>query len=543
MRLSPEAARALSSEIVKALDQVVSVCCKSLRLHTPQLLVTPDPALPEGEYEVAVAGVTRFSGSLSSSFLDWWGEHPTAGRRGRSGLTGAPEGDSTYWAPTDQIARAVEEVLWDDPGLLLAAPGVLAEAPASSELPAHQGISADWPPVARELARRRIPLPDHASREPAPIDLAGAASRVNGIEELASRLHPSTIRIRLGVEFDEEVSYKDKDSPVSVHLLPKMTSDLFYELGIAYPEVKFERAEDLAPWAYQILISSLPRGTGTIPPGKVLVDIPPDAGTQSTEPWIHPVDGHLCSWIPRDLAEGLGSSTWNPTEFLLLHMAACLKEAAPEFADLSWTEQQLNRLAEIFPDLTAAARSAYGDARLAVVLRRLVAEGFSIRDLFRVLERLLEFNELTNSALVLDTPETPQEEDWSIEDPVALTEYVRGGMKDYVSYTQTQGANTLRVFLLDPGHLEPSLRDAVRGADPYEPVYGFREAGAFLRALRTELTGFQSLKLPAPALLTTSALRPHVRRLIAAQFPKVAVVSYQELAYTLNILPLSRISI
>lgn len=128
-----------------------------------------------------------------------------------------------------------------------------------------------------------------------------------------------------------------------------------------------------------------------------------------------------------------------------------------------------------------------------------------------------------------------------MEDPISLTEYVRGGMKDYISHARSNGGSMV-TLLLDGASVEEKLAAVVHTSAGYEPVYGYEDAGPFLRELRNTLEGV-ALTQSDLSLLTGNDLRPHLRRLIAAQFPTLAVVSYQELAPTLSIQPLSRISL
>src|SRR5258706_5336015 len=77
---------------------------------------------------------------------------------------------------------------------------------------------------------------------------------------------------------------------------------------------------------------------------------------------------------------------------------------------------------------------------LTDVLRRLVEEEVSIRDLRNILGALA---------------------DWarSEKDPVLLTEHVRAALRRYLTHALAEGRGTLMVLLLDP-----LLEDTIRGA-------------------------------------------------------------------------------
>ena len=103
----------------------------------------------------------------------------------------------------------------------------------------------------------------------------------------------------------------------------------------------------------------------------------------------------------------------------------------------------LASLARAFPHLVAETVPARVSALvLADVLRRLVTEHVSIRNLRRIL-----------MAVGTWAPREP--------DPVYLTEYVRAALQREISHRVARGQRRLFVFLLDPT-IEAEIRDAIR---------------------------------------------------------------------------------
>jgi type III secretion protein V len=117
-------------------------------------------------------------------------------------------------------------------------------------------------------------------------------------------------------------------------------------------------------------------------------------------------------------------------------------------------------------------------------------------------------------------------------DPVVdLIECVRVSLRRYISHKYTRGAATLVVHLVDPD-LEQRLGDpAPLTAD---------ERARLLAAVAAEMP--ETLIAPLPVILTTASLRARLRREIHREFPRLAVLSYQELSPDMNIQPLSRIT-
>ena len=156
---------------------------------------------------------------------------------------------------------------------------------------------------------------------------------------------------------------------------------------------------------------------------------------------------------------------------------------------------------EVVPRLIAPAQ-------LADVLRRLLDEGVSLRNLKDILGALAIW--------------APQE-----RDPVALTEHVRAALRRPITFGHaTDGV--LAAYRLDP-LIEDAVRDAIHrtatGATlALEPPLARDIVQAVGRAL-AERTG------PGSAVLLTSAdIRRYVRRLIEIDHPQLAVLAYPELA-------------
>jgi type III secretion protein V len=109
---------------------------------------------------------------------------------------------------------------------------------------------------------------------------------------------------------------------------------------------------------------------------------------------------------------------------------------------------------------------------------------------------------------------------------------VRASLKRYISHKYTRGQNTLIVYLLDP-QIEARLRD------PTE--LRLEERTEFIRCVRTEV-GSLPPTAQEPVLLTSFECRLRLRNELRHEFPRLMVVSYQELSPDMNIQPIARIS-
>ncbi len=219
------------------------------------------------------------------------------------------------------------------------------------------------------------------------------------------------------------------------------------------------------------------------------------------------------------LPEGIADDERVP--WLADRALAVLRTRAADFLGLAEVQRLLDELEQYAP---ATVRNVVPKpvtlVLLADVLRRLVEERISVRDLRGVLEAL--------SAVA--TAE---------RDPLNLAEYVRSQMRRAITFRLTAGTPALDVVLLDS-----LLEDTVRRAITRTP------AGAFLtlppQAARDVLTSVRRAVLEAAAterpavILTQPDIRRFVRKLIEVEMPAVTVVSFAELLPEVSLKPVAR---
>jgi type III secretion protein V len=116
-----------------------------------------------------------------------------------------------------------------------------------------------------------------------------------------------------------------------------------------------------------------------------------------------------------------------------------------------------------------------------------------------------------------------------------LADFVRTCFKRYIYNKYTQGSNTLVAYLMDPA-IEQRMAEA--DARPLTEQEGEELRGA----IRKEL-GRLPTTSAVPVLLTSFEMRRALRRAIEREFPRLAVLSYQELSSHMNIHPIARISL
>jgi FHIPEP family/TIR domain len=311
--------------------------------------------------------------------------------------------------------------------------------------------------------------------------------------------------------------------------VPMMYDGLFYELGVHFPELLLRVGSSVPPWAAQIVINDVPETQVAVRPDAVMVNDSVDAIIKlgiSAEPAVNAATGAACAWIPARLASAAldkGLTTWDAHEFLILTLSSVLRRKAADFILTDDAHSMLERIETVFPVLVAeSVPKTVSLFVLTDVLRRLVAELVSVRDLRRILMALADWGRVE-------------------DDPLLLTEYVRAALRRQITYQLSRGTNQLAVFLLHPD-IETGIRESMR----YTPTGSFidLEPARLRKIVDAIYEAWCALPdgVQVPQILTTMEIRSSVRRLLAPSMPRLHVVSYQELRPDTEVQPLGRIS-
>ncbi len=195
-----------------------------------------------------------------------------------------------------------------------------------------------------------------------------------------------------------------------------------------------------------------------------------------------------------------------------------LRRHTPLFLGIQDTTNLLTRASVDAPDVVKEVLRALPLQRVADVLRRLVGEGVSIRNLRDILEALSEAGQRD-------------------KDAHALTEFARVALRRQISH-QVAPDGTLAALMLEPA-LEELLRQAVRvtggvaqlALDPETARRIAESIGAAIGRHRPQ------------ALITAIDVRWHLRKLIEPECFDTPVLSYHELMPTLQLDVLDRVAI
>lgn len=187
-----------------------------------------------------------------------------------------------------------------------------------------------------------------------------------------------------------------------------------------------------------------------------------------------------------------------------------LRRNAPLFLGIQDTTNLLTRAAAEYPDVVKEVLRTLPLLRVAEVLRRLVSEAISIRNLRDILEALSEASQRDKEAH-------------------ALTEFSRVALRRQISHmVAPQGQ--LAAVMLQP-QLEEMLRQAVRVSGGVSQLALEPETA---RRIAESITDTVRRHRPA-AILTAIDIRWHLRKLIEPDCFETPVLSYHELMPTLKL--------
>ena len=338
-------------------------------------------------------------------------------------------------------------------------------------------------------------------------------------------------------------------------LLDVLQEGLFNELGIIIPKVSIDMDEILEENDFIIQLNDVrfPPITGlehdqflvndtverlpliNIKGKKVII---PASGTENAIVQNKEHELEIC--------KKAGLTTWGSGGFTVLNLAAELRKNAALFLTVETVKYSLKKLkssSPAFPALVDAASEHHDIIRLTLILRDLLDEQLSIKDLRGILENLLAISGITDidqSKYVVFSPHTANlcsvQEGKKMED-LNIIDYsncLRMSLKRYISNKYTRGSSALYVFPLDPG-----IEMRIKSTD--EQPLTDTEREKLIKAI------YEAIKnLPAattnPVILTSVEIRKRLRNLIEKEFPRIAVLCYQELLPDLNTQPIARIS-
>ncbi len=429
----------------------------------------------------------------------------------------------TRAASSQRLSEELNEQLVSDDRVLYGAGAVLLLLGLIPGMPflIFAALAAGCIMLARKIGKDRADLmanpPDESEEEDAPKKMILHAHEAIQTEQLT---------LEIGYELIKLV-----DEARGGHLVAKlfqMRKNFAQELGIVVPSIHIRDNLELAPGGYRILLKGNPIGSGqlqgtsllAIEPGEVYEQIP---GKRTADPtfglpalWINPDD--------RWRAESAGYTVVELDAVLATHATEIVRAHAHELITWSEFHGRLEALKEIEPQLVEAVIPAmFKPGDVLDVMRRLLREGVSVRDMRTILEAMSERagQQATHAQ---------------------ITEHVRSRLAAQISAQYTSHDGQLYAVVL-ARQLEDRLRQCVvvQGGESILAC-DLNTAQHLFGELEQSLSQFVA-RDAEPTILSPPDLRAPLFVFLSQFFPNVRVISHKDLMRDVQLLSLGELQL
>ncbi|GAB6088220.1 flagellar biosynthesis protein FlhA [Alkaliphilus crotonatoxidans] len=299
------------------------------------------------------------------------------------------------------------------------------------------------------------------------------------------------------------------------------------ELGIIVPMIRLRDNIQLEPNQYIIKIKGIEISNGEIMFDHYLAMNPGMAdgeleGVDTTEPAF----GLPAKWIneqEREKAEVLGYTVVDPPSIIATHLTEIIKRQSHELLGRQEVKQLIDNVRESQPALVdelVPGQLSLGD--IQKVLKNLLKEGVSIRNMVTILETLADYSNLTR-------------------DTDMLTEYVRQALAKVITKQFITNQPT-KVITLDQS-LEQKIIDSIQQTDRGNFISIDPD---IVQRLLSNLS-YQIQKLTnlgeQPIIITAPVVRLYFKRLTEQLTSDLVVLSYNEVDPTVEIQSIGMVNI
>lgn len=289
---------------------------------------------------------------------------------------------------------------------------------------------------------------------------------------------------------------------------------LAMELGLVIPVVRIRDNIQLQPNEYRLKIKG-----NEMAAGELLLDhylaMSPGIEDDSIEgiDTIEPSFGLPAKWITEEMkerAEIFGYTVVDPPSVVSTHITEVIKANAHELLGRQETKQLTDHLKEGYPILVEEVTpSPLSIGEVQKVLSKLLKENVSIRNLPIIFETLADFGKVTS-------------------DTDILAEYVRQALARQITNQHAGQGEMLKVATLS-GKIEKTIADAIQQTEhgnylSLDPSISQK----IIESIASQVEQFAVLE-QTPIVLCSPAVRMYVRQLTERYFPKVPILSYNEL--------------
>ncbi|SCY13611.1 flagellar biosynthesis protein FlhA [Alkaliphilus peptidifermentans] len=299
------------------------------------------------------------------------------------------------------------------------------------------------------------------------------------------------------------------------------------ELGIIVPMIRLRDNIQLEPNQYIIKIKGVEISGGEIIFDHYLAMNPGSAeGEVEGIDTIEPAFGLPAKWIDeqeREKAEMLGFTVVDPPSIIATHLTEIIKRHSHELLGRQEVKKLIDNVRETYPALVdELVPNQLGLGEIQKVLKNLLKEGVSIRNMVTILETLADYSGITR-------------------DTDMLTEYVRQSLSRVITKQFIMSQPT-KVITLDQG-LEQKIIDSIQQTERGNYVSIDPDVvQLILKNLSHQVQRLMSLG-EQPIVITAPIVRLYFKRLTEQLTSDLVVLSYNEIDPSVEIESIGMVNI
>lgn len=355
--------------------------------------------------------------------------------------------------------------------------------------------------------------------------LATADAKAKEVEK--AKKEPEKIESLLGIDpLELEVGYglvNLVDGEKNGDLLERITGirkQFAMEMGIVVPPLRIRDNLELKPGDYQVLLKGIPVANGSMMVGHLLAMDPGNVsekvkGIPTKEPAFN-LDAMWISANDKDQANYAGYTVVDLSTVIATHLTEIIRQNSAELLGRQELQTLIDGLKQTAPKVVEDLIPGLLPVGVVLkVLKNLLKEGVSIRDLRTILEAMAEM--------------APHQKDANL-----LTEHVRSALSRTITKKLVGFDGQLTLLTLDKG-VEETIASGIIQTDQGPQLSLDPE---FVRQFVSELNDQAAQMLQetnAAVVLCSPLIRMHVKQLIDRFIPNVTVLSHNELTPSVNI--------
>jgi len=364
---------------------------------------------------------------------------------------------------------------------------------------------------------------------PADDEAVDAVQELTPIEQAEQELDVEPIQLNVGYSLIQLVDPNEGGD--LLNRIKEIRSSLARELGLVLPHIRIRDQMDLAPGAYRIVIREESVAEGELRTNEFLaMEVGPVTEEISGTPTLEPTNNQPAMWITadqRERAQMAGYLVIDPSSVLATHLVETTRRHADRFLTRQDVQKLLDRLKETSPAIVEEVLEATSLGLIQKILKNLLKEGVSVRDLMIILEALADQSTIT-------------------KDPVMLTEAVRQRVGSTICRPYLSEDNALDYVALSE-EVEEVIMSGIQQDEQGEYQFLAIEPNAayqLVNGIANAVTQVAGLNVQPLILCSRSIIRAYLRQFIDIQFPTpITVLSIEEVPPTIQLNEIGRVEL